>query len=224
MLKGHATNNIVTLLIFIIACAKAGLWRKALELLDEMEDNGVKPNEVSYSVCISACGNGGQWEKALELLYLMREKSMNINLITYNAAITALSKASKRSAKSRDKQMAAEQYAPDAANNDKSSSTMVKDGTDDQLWEKALDLLDQMRADGIEPDGFSFSAAISCCGAGGRWEEALTLIKTMKKGGPKTRPNRVSYTAAIGKFLQCVCCISPQTAADTFASPHLSTQ
>jgi pentatricopeptide repeat protein len=174
-----------------------------LELLDEMEDNGVPPNEVSYSVCITACGNGGQWEKALQLLNLMKEKSMQTNLITYNAAITALSKASKRTAKFRDKQMATEQYALDATENNTASSTMGSSGIDDQLWEKALNLLDQMRADGIQPDGFSFSAAISCCGAGGRWEEALTLINTMKKGGPKTRPNRVSYTAAIGKFPRC---------------------
>jgi pentatricopeptide repeat protein len=50
------------------ACAKAKMWKKALELLDEMEQNGIAANEITYSVAIKACGNGGQWERALALL------------------------------------------------------------------------------------------------------------------------------------------------------------
>ena len=54
-----------------------------------------------------------------------------------------------------------------------------------------------IRRNGIESDGFSFSSAFSCCGSEGRWEEALELIEVMLKGGPKTRPNMIAYTAAI---------------------------
>ena len=71
-----------------------------------------------------------------------------------------------------------------------------------QLSNLALGLLEQMEADGITPDGFSFSSAISCCGAEGRWEEALSLIERMKNGGPRTRPNKVAFTAAICKMAQ----------------------
>jgi pentatricopeptide repeat domain-containing protein 1 len=48
------------------------MWKRALELLDEMQGNGIAPTEVTYSVAISACGNGGQWRKALGLLELVR--------------------------------------------------------------------------------------------------------------------------------------------------------
>ena len=44
------------------------MWRKALDLLEEMKANGVVPNEFTYSSVINACGNGSQWERALELL------------------------------------------------------------------------------------------------------------------------------------------------------------
>lgn len=30
------------------ACAKAKMWRRALELLDEMEREGIMPNEITY--------------------------------------------------------------------------------------------------------------------------------------------------------------------------------
>ena len=154
----------------IEACAKGHMWKKALELLEEMKKRDIAPSEVTYSVAISACGNGGEWQKALDLLEHMREQDMSINLITYNAAITALSKAAKQSSKV---------------------------GKSGELWMKAMELLQKMKEDGLEPDGFSFCSAISCCGAEGRWEEALELMEVMQSGGPRTRPNKIAYTAAI---------------------------
>lgn len=135
-----------------------------------MEDQGIAPTEFTYSVTIKACGSGGQWKRALELLDTMRSKKMQINLYVYNAAITAVSKAAK-------KQQKRDNPTP--------------------LYPTIQSLLEQMRLDGIDPDGFSYSSAISCCGSEGRWKEALQLIETMEKGGPKTRPNKVAYTAAI---------------------------
>lgn len=155
----------------IEACAKGKMCDKALELLAEMEENGIEPSGVTYSVAITACGNGGQWQKALDLLDVMRKKNLSINLITYNSAITAVAKAAKH-------------------------STRAGRG-DSQLWPKVKHLLDQISLDGLHPDGFSFSSAISCCGAEARWQEALTLLEQMEEGGPRTRPNKISYSAAI---------------------------
>lgn len=121
----------------------------------------------------------------------MKEKKMRINLITYNSAITALSKASRRSARRSTKEHAPMRFSKEV------TVTEVLDVDEQQLWTYALDILKMIRKDGMEPDGFSFSAAISCCGNGGRWEEALSLIKTMQRGGPKSRPNKIAYTAAI---------------------------
>jgi pentatricopeptide repeat protein len=132
---------------------------------------GIEASEVAYSVTIKSCGEGGQWRKALDLVEAMRSKKMPINLYVYNAAITAVSKAAKKRSKSGD--------------------------SDGKLWTEVIALLEHMRQDGIEPDGFSFSSAISCCGSEGRWEESLELIDVMLKGGPRTRPNKVAYTAAI---------------------------
>ena len=56
----------------ISACEKAGMWEKALELKDEMVENGVRPNEVTFNACISACARGGQFSQALTLLDELR--------------------------------------------------------------------------------------------------------------------------------------------------------
>jgi len=173
----------------IDACAKGRMWRRALELLDEMKENEIEPNAVTYSVAITACGNGGQWQKSLELLDEMKEKGMTVNLFSFNAAITALAKASKRSAKRSTRESSSLRAS--------TSKEETFDFDEQQLWTKALDLLERMKNEGLEPDGFSYSAAISCCGSGGRWKEALAIIKEMQSGGPKLRPNKIAYTAAI---------------------------
>jgi pentatricopeptide repeat protein len=189
----------------IDACAKAKMWRKALGLLDEMQEKGIEPSEVTYSVTISACGNGGQWQRALDLLDLMKTKGMSVNAITYNAALTALSKAARQHARHISKVATDDvsvrmgfrksQATKDVQYDDTDIDTSIPVGG---LSPKALEILDDMRSNGIEPDGFCYSSAISCCGAEGRWKEALDLIDTMKRGGPRTRPNRIAYTAAIG--------------------------
>eukprot|EP00584_Thalassiosira_punctigera_P023090 CAMPEP_0172555006 /NCGR_PEP_ID=MMETSP1067-20121228/57533_1 /TAXON_ID=265564 ORGANISM="Thalassiosira punctigera, Strain Tpunct2005C2" /NCGR_SAMPLE_ID=MMETSP1067 /ASSEMBLY_ACC=CAM_ASM_000444 /LENGTH=669 /DNA_ID=CAMNT_0013343497 /DNA_START=154 /DNA_END=2163 /DNA_ORIENTATION=- len=160
------------------ACAKGkrrDSWKRALSLLDEMKEKGIAPNEVTYGVAVAACGNGGRWRKALELLDTMREARLEINTITYNSAIAALSKA--------------------ARSESRHHGGGGIDSEADLLWEKALELVRCMEGEGVRRDSFTFSSAISACGAAGRWQEAVNLIEAMKGDGIK--PNKVAYTAAI---------------------------
>jgi len=173
----------------IDACAKGNMWRKALSLLDEMRQSGIEPTGFTYSAAISACGNGGQWERGLELLYQMRGKGMEINVITYNAAIAALANTAKKRTSTKTTKRISKDVEESSSSND--------GDREEELWKHALDLLEQMKKDGVVPDAYSYSAAISACGAEGRWEEALNLIKIMQRGGRRSRPNKIAYTAAI---------------------------
>ena len=69
-------------------------WEKALDLLQEMTSNGIKPNVISYNTAISACEKGNQWEKALDLLQEMTSNGIKPDVISYNAAISACEKGS----------------------------------------------------------------------------------------------------------------------------------
>lgn len=178
----------------IDACSKGKQWKKALDLFDEMEEKGIIPTQVTYSVTISALGNGLQWERALLLLSVMRDKGMQVNLYTYNAAITALAKSSKNKHSA---MLSSSSPTLEVKQRSIDSQQDLGQEEDQHLWPKALDLLDQMIQDGIEPDGFCYSSAINCCGAEGRWKEACQLIDKMKRGSPKNRPNKIAYTACI---------------------------
>jgi pentatricopeptide repeat protein len=98
---------------------------------------------------------------------------MKPNVFVYNAAITTIAKAAKRLNKGRE-------------------ST-----TDGKLYGEIDRLLQEMEQDKIEPDGFTYTSAISCCGSEGLWEQAMLLLNKMQQGGPNTQPNKIAYTAAI---------------------------
>jgi len=183
----------------IDACAKGRLWREALHVLGDMKLNGVIPNDFTYSAAITACGNGGQWERALALVDKMREEEMRISTVTYNAAISALAKASRSNAR-----RSTDRSISEDIGTAKESARYIEGGIDgSQLWRKALELIEQMKEDEAWPDVYSYSGAISACGSGGCFEEALQLIKIMQKGPLKSRPNKIAYTGAISACARC---------------------
>ena len=49
-------------------------------------------------------------------------------------------------------------------------------------WSVVLNLMDEMRAEGLSPDAYTFSTAITACGRAGRWEHALRLVDEMASG------------------------------------------
>ena len=164
--------------------------------MDEMIEKGIPPNEFTYSVAITACGNGGQWPKALELLDKMRSMDMKINTITYNSAISALAKAARTESK--------QQRRFDYDENNASENELNTDPN--ALWRRVLSLIADMKHERVPLDKFTYSSAINACGAAGRWEEAVGLIREMKEEASKdNKPNKVIYTSAIGEY-KCWSC------------------
>jgi pentatricopeptide repeat domain-containing protein 1 len=76
----------------ISACEKGQQPERALELLAEMQGQGLQPDVITYSATISACAKGHQPERALELLAEMQGRGLDPNVITYSAAISACEK------------------------------------------------------------------------------------------------------------------------------------
>jgi pentatricopeptide repeat domain-containing protein 1 len=69
----------------INVCEKIKDWKRALELLRQMDDEGVAKNEITYSSAISACEKGGNWRTALDLLSTMKKNGIMPTVIAYNA-------------------------------------------------------------------------------------------------------------------------------------------
>ena len=76
----------------IHALASGGQWRRALELLRDMEAvDGVRPDLISYNSAMSAMASAQQWRGALMLLEEMEGRGIHPDAFSYTAAIRALS-------------------------------------------------------------------------------------------------------------------------------------
>ena len=75
------------------ACASAGKWKEALDVLDECyNEPGVEPNIYIYTNAIRACAKAGKTQRALSLLDIVKEKGLPVDSYCYTAVIDACSK------------------------------------------------------------------------------------------------------------------------------------
>lgn len=66
------------------------LWCLALELLENMESEGVALDKFTYSSAINVCGAAGRWKEAVDLVKAMKKdgnKDIKPNQVTYTSAI-----------------------------------------------------------------------------------------------------------------------------------------
>ena len=64
----HLSPDVVSYNVVLSACAKdARLWERALDLLCNMEENGVDPDLISYSTAVSSCEHAGELASAKQV-------------------------------------------------------------------------------------------------------------------------------------------------------------
>lgn len=103
----------------LAVCQRAGAWRGALEVLEEMksgrakrpvmlsarrgeagagesawvEEAAPRPDLVSFNTAMGACGKAGRWEEALRLLDELSDFGLSPDAISYNTAAAACARA-----------------------------------------------------------------------------------------------------------------------------------
>ena len=61
----------------------------ALQIFDEMLQEGCKPNVVTFNSLITACSESGVWQQALQVFELMKSQGCDPDVITYTSVIGA---------------------------------------------------------------------------------------------------------------------------------------
>ena len=148
--------------------------------------------QVTYASAISACAKAKpvRAEKALELRASMRADGVQPDVVVYTALIDACAKA-----KGKLRAVAPSQAAATARALSSSGSSSGGGGGAGAAGgsgrsfatsgartgpERALELLDEMRLDGLQPNGYTYGCAINACAAEGRWERALELLEAAR--------------------------------------------
>lgn len=85
-------QNVKEFSMGISAFGRAGDWRRAVALYEQMRQENIEPDVVIFGALIAACGKAGQADLALSLLSAMRTAGVEPNVVVYNAALNACDK------------------------------------------------------------------------------------------------------------------------------------
>lgn len=166
--------------------------RKTLQLLAEMQERGIEPSPITYSVAIAQC-KGEYWRDALRLL----DEMDNPNLYTINAAISAVSKAAKQNPDETDFEKIVLNLLSKCESLGLKPDGFTYSGVISccQDWSTALRLIEEMQASGSTPNKVAWTAAINCCGKAGKVDEALKLFKDLRAA--QLTVDLVAYNAVL---------------------------
>lgn len=174
--RGGVIPNVHCVTDALSACANAGQWERALELLTEAQGWGFEGNTISYNVVLNGFDKGGLSESALKTFREMETLGVPGDAFTYKSAITACGNGGQwERALGLLKEMRSAGVTANSFCYNSAMAACAKAGK----CRQALALLREMRTVSIEPTVVSYNAAITACGNGGRWEQALDLLKEM---------------------------------------------
>ncbi|CAE8603736.1 unnamed protein product [Polarella glacialis] len=74
------------------ACRRGGRWQRALEILGQMREMSIQPDDITYGTVISVCQAAGHWQLALSLLSTMLGSKITPDVISYSATISSCEK------------------------------------------------------------------------------------------------------------------------------------
>ena len=197
--------NIVGYNAAISVLAKAGNWKTAHLLLDEMEGKdpiqssssssssssilGIppnqrqhihipKPDEVTYGTVMAACERAKEWRQVLKLCNQMQKERMDLHMdgISITSALHACQQLGMGTE--------ALAYLRTMKEMDTSNARSTKHN----------------RAPLQGPDSVAYRLVISACAKEGLVQETLSLLQEMKEKGMV--PDVVAYTVAIGGFAE----------------------
>lgn len=178
---------------------KAKKWWTALEIYEDLLDEGPKPNNLSYeliishfNILLSAARKRGIWRWGLRLLNKMQDKGLRPGAREWNAVLVACSKASETSAAVQIfRRMVDYGEKPTIVSYGALLSALEKG----KLYDEALRVWDHMCKMGIKPNLYAYTILASIYTGNGRLELVDSVIRDMTSSG--IEPTVVTFNAII---------------------------
>ncbi|CAE7539339.1 ogdh [Symbiodinium microadriaticum] len=166
------------------ALALAGLWGRALALLEETKLGSLSPSCAVCNAAMGACDVAGQWQRALLLLASMPRQQIKADRISRVTAISTCGQASQR-------QLAlALRRTADGASSAAAAASAC--GSASQ-WTRALAIIDALPEASL--DEVCYGAVIRACEAPRKWSLAVALVEEMCSKA--LRVNEICISAAV---------------------------
>ncbi|KAK6791217.1 hypothetical protein RDI58_010298 [Solanum bulbocastanum] len=220
MQKWRCRPNVETYNALISAHGRAGQWRWAKNIMEDMLRASVciyssllrylcvlinwlvkllqiPPNRSTYNNLINACGSSGNWREALKVCKEMTENGVGPDLVTHNIVLSAYKNGSQYAkALSYFELMKGTKVRPDTTTLNIVIHCLVKLGQ----YQKAVEIFNSMREKRAEcvPDIVTFTTIMHMYSVSGQIKNCEAVFNTMLAEGLK--PNIVSYNTLVGAY------------------------
>ena len=168
-------SDVISFTTAINTCGAAQQWQMALQLLSQMSNDKVLPNQFSFGAAISACEKASEWTWALHLLEFA-ERTLEPNEILLSAVISACEKSSHwdralsllQSLQRRLLETTSESYNP-----------AISACSSGSQWQLASKLFEDMPLIRLKPDSFTYTAMMRAFAQGCEWQSALLFLENV---------------------------------------------
>ena len=139
----------------------------ALDLLDRMEKEDIAPDATTLNTVMGACGRGGRPAEARNILESAFERyGVERDVVSYNALLMGLARSQPQASRTEFDESADD--GPEAV---------------DSVVPEMREVLQEMRAEGLKPDRYTYNNLINALARAGDADDAIGVLREMQAAG-----------------------------------------
>ncbi|KAJ7560174.1 hypothetical protein O6H91_04G117100 [Diphasiastrum complanatum] len=167
-------RNVVSWSVMIAGYAHNGLGKEALALYEQMKQEGVQPDNITYVVLLKACANVAALEQGKQLHSQIIKSGSESDVIVGSALVDMYAKCGCI-------ELAHQVFNKVSEQNVVLYSAMIAGYAQQGRGKEALTLLEQMQREGMNPDEVTYVCVLSACSHSGLVNEGCHLFDSMCK-------------------------------------------
>ncbi|CAJ1414256.1 unnamed protein product [Effrenium voratum] len=181
-------SDAVTYNTAITVCTNGKQAQRATRLLNNIKDDGLVPDQVSFASVILACKMAADWQAAVALWQEMEEQPhLRPDSMTHGVVMAACCSGQQWERALRMLESICQNHDPDLV----TVNTALSACSLGRCWLLTLTLLERLQRS-TQPDVISLNAALTTCERADSWQAAVALMQTLSQF---LQPDGVSYAS-----------------------------
>ncbi|KAJ7536559.1 hypothetical protein O6H91_12G073800 [Diphasiastrum complanatum] len=167
-------RDVVSWSVMISGYAEHGLGKEALDLSEQMKQEGVQPNIVTYVVLLKSCASIAALEQGKQLHLDIIESGLDSDVVVGSTLVDMYAKCGRI-------EDARQVFNNMHERNVVSWNAMIAGYAQQGFGKEALALLEQMQREGIRPDEVTYVGVLSACSHSGLVDKGRHVFDSMCK-------------------------------------------
>ncbi|KAJ7542120.1 hypothetical protein O6H91_10G090800 [Diphasiastrum complanatum] len=190
-------RDVVSWSAMIAGYAQNGLGKEALALYEQMKQEGVQPDIVTFTCVLSACASLAALEQGKQLHFDIIKRGFQSDVIVGSTLVDMYAKCGCI-------EDARELFNYMSERDVVSWSAMIAGYAQNGLGKEALALYEQMKQEGVQPDNVTFTCVLSACAHSRLVDEGRYVFDSMCKDHDVT-PTKEHYACMVDLLARAGC-------------------